>query len=81
MEGVDTIQIVRDALAWDGRINEANLSVHVGQGVVTLGGVVASERERQEAADVAQHVTGVTVVLNEIIVVERIGRDVDRTVG
>ncbi len=73
MEGVDTAQIVRDALAWDGRVNEANLKVHVGDGVVTLGGVVVSEDQRQEAIDVAEHVPGVYRVVNEILVVEARG--------
>jgi osmotically-inducible protein OsmY len=69
MEGVDTAEMVRDALAWDGRLNEANLIVHYGKGVVTLGGVVTSQDQRWEAEDVAGHVPGVTRVVNEILVV------------
>lgn len=72
MEGVDTAQIVRDALAWDGRLNPANLLVHCGDGVVTISGVVTSDEEREEAADVARHVPGVKRVVNQILVVEAI---------
>jgi osmotically-inducible protein OsmY len=69
MEGVDTVQMVHDALAWDGRLNEANLVVHYGRGVVTLGGVVTSQDQRLEAEDVVSHIPGVTDVVNEILVV------------
>jgi osmotically-inducible protein OsmY len=74
MEGVDTAQMVRDALAWDGRVNEANLVVHFGNGVVTLNGVVTSESQRWEAEDIAGHIPGVTRVVNEILVVQVAGR-------
>jgi osmotically-inducible protein OsmY len=62
--------MVEDALAWDGRLNEANLIVRFGNGVVTLGGVVTSGAQRAEAEDVAAHVPGVQRVVNEIVVVE-----------
>lgn len=64
----DTAQMVRDALAYDGRINEANLTVDVANGVVTLSGVVFSPQQRREAEDVASHVEGVRRVVNEILV-------------
>lgn len=64
----DTAQMVRDALAWDGRINEANLTVDYGEGVVTLSGVVFRPEQRQEAEDVARNVPGVKRVVNEILV-------------
>lgn len=70
MEGVDTAQMVRDALALDGRINEANLTAQVGEGVVTLSGIAFSEDQRQQAEDVAAHVPGVRRVVNEILVVK-----------
>jgi osmotically-inducible protein OsmY len=63
-----TARMVRDALAYDGRINEANLTVQVGNGVVTLSGVVFDPRQREEAADVARHVPGVRRVVNQILV-------------
>jgi osmotically-inducible protein OsmY len=74
MEGVDTAQMVRDALAWDGRLNEANLTVRFGNGVVTLSGVVTSDAQRAEAEDIAQHMPGVNRVVNEILVVRVAGR-------
>jgi osmotically-inducible protein OsmY len=73
--GVDTAQIVRDALAWDGRINEANLTVTYGDGVVTLQGVAVSEAQRQEAETVASHVPGVRRVVNQILVVNQVVND------
>ncbi len=69
MDGVDTEQLLRDALAWDGRVNEANITVRFTDGVVTLGGVVTSDFQRQEVEDIACHVPGVTRVVNEILVV------------
>jgi osmotically-inducible protein OsmY len=69
MEGVDTAQMIRDAIAWDGRLNEANLVARFSNGVATLSGVVTSEDERCEAEDVVAHVPGVKQVVNEILVV------------
>jgi osmotically-inducible protein OsmY len=68
MEGVDTAQMIRDAIAWDGRLNEANLVVRYANGVATLSGVVTSDEERREAEDVVAHVPGVKRVVNEILV-------------
>lgn len=72
MEGVDTAQMVRDALAWDGRLNEANLVVRFSAGVVTLNGVMQSAAQRREAEDIARHIPGVHRVVNEILVVAEI---------
>src|SRR5579883_2335563 len=68
--GVDTAQMVRDALAFDGRINEANLLVRYGEGVVTLSGVLFSEQEKEAAEDIARHIPGVERVVNEILVMK-----------
>ncbi|HLG50490.1 MAG: BON domain-containing protein [Chloroflexi bacterium] len=65
----DTAQMVRDALAYDGRLNAADLVVRVADGIVTLSGLVFSEAERQEAEEVARQVPGVARVVNEILVV------------
>lgn len=73
MEGVDTAQMVRDALAYTGGINEANLEVLFGDGVVTLAGIAFSEEQRCLAEDVAAHVPGVRRVVNEIMVVKATG--------
>ncbi len=75
MEGVDTSQLVRDALAWDGRLNEANLVVRCGEGVVTLEGVLMTEQQRNEAEDIARHVPGVQRVVNQIMVVSQVRRE------
>src|SRR5690348_5912800 len=61
--GVDTAQMVRDALAFAGGINEADLTVTYGNGTVTLQGVVTSPRQRQEAEDIARNVPGVERVV------------------
>lgn len=71
--GVDTAQMVRDALAFDGRINEANLVVLFGEGVVTLSGVLFSERQKEAAEDIARHMPGVERVVNEILVLKVAG--------
>jgi osmotically-inducible protein OsmY len=72
MKGIDTAQTVRDALAFDGRLNEANLIVRVGDGVVILEGVVLEERQRAEAEDVARAIPGVTNVINLIVCINQI---------
>lgn len=73
MEGHDTAQMVRDALAYTGGINEANIEVHYGDGVVTLSGIAFSDAQRQLAEDVAGHIPGVRRVVNEIMVVTASG--------
>jgi osmotically-inducible protein OsmY len=72
--GVDTAQMVRDALAFAGGLNEANLTVTYGDGTVTLGGVVMSPRQREEAEEIARHIPGVERVVNEILIVGHAGR-------
>jgi osmotically-inducible protein OsmY len=73
VEGVDTAQMVRDALAYTGGLNEANLEVRFSDGVVTLSGIAFSDDQRRLAEDVASHVPGVTRVVNEIMVVKSHG--------
>ncbi len=70
MDGYDTAQMVRDALAYTGGINEANVEVHYGDGVVTLSGIAFSDAQRQLVEDVASHIPGVRRVVNEILVVK-----------
>jgi len=72
--GVDTAQMLRDALAFDGQIDEANLVVHFGEGVVTLSGILFSERQKQAAEDIARHIPGVERVVNEILVMHVAGQ-------
>ncbi|HVB97361.1 MAG TPA: BON domain-containing protein [Chloroflexota bacterium] len=72
--GVDTAQMIRDALAFDGRINEADLVVLFGDGVVTLRGVLFSERQKEATEDIVRHVPGVERVVNEILVMDVAGQ-------
>ena len=68
---MDTSQMVRDALAFAGGLNEANLTVTYGAGTVTLRGVVSSPGERQDAEDIVRNIPGVDRVINEILIVGR----------
>lgn len=72
-QGHDTAQMVRDALAMAGGLNEANLTVTYGNGTITLQGIVLSSKQRLAAEDIARHIPGVERVVNEILVVNRIG--------
>ena len=72
--GVDTAQMVRDALAFAGGLNVANLTVTYDDGTVILQGVLSSPRQRQEAEDIARNVPGVTRVVNEILILGQAGR-------
>ncbi|HEX5417472.1 MAG TPA: BON domain-containing protein [Chloroflexota bacterium] len=67
--GTDTAQMVRDALAFAGGLNEADLTVTYGEGTVTLQGVVTAPNQRQEAEDIARHIPGVHRVVNEILII------------
>lgn len=66
--------MVRDALAYAGGLNEANLAVTFGGGTVTLQGVVASSRQRELAEDIARNIPGVQQVVNEILIIGQAGR-------
>ena len=59
---------IRDRLVADPRLNPANPSVHVAGGRVRLSGHALSEEERRWAAEVVRSVSGVTEVLDEIVV-------------
>lgn len=73
MEEPDTAQLVRDALAYVGGVNEDYLQVRCADGVVTLSGVAFADEQRREAENVASKVPGVKRVVNEIMVVKTAG--------
>ena len=58
---------VTDELSWDPRLSvDADLSVSVADGDVTLRGTVVTQRDRLEATEAARRVPGVTSVKDEI---------------
>jgi osmotically-inducible protein OsmY len=60
---------VMNELKWDTHVDEANISVHVDGGIVSLTGTVSTWAERSAAAGAAHRVTGVLDVANELDVV------------
>ena len=61
---------VGEVLAFHEDIDASQVEVDVRNGVVTLMGEVASEREKQEAFDCASDVDGVITVINQLTVAE-----------
>lgn len=57
---------VSDELAWDSRVDQAAVTVHVRSGIVTLSGKVDTWSKRVAAEEAAHRVTGVLDVANEI---------------
>lgn len=57
---------VKTAFIKDAELNAAPISVEVSDGVVQLSGFVETETKKQQATVVAQNVSGVTEVVNEI---------------
>lgn len=57
---------VRIKLASDQVVKGGALNVDVKQGVVTLGGVVENEKQKDRAAKIAKKVKGVKQVINNI---------------
>jgi osmotically-inducible protein OsmY len=57
---------VMDELKWEPSINDTNIGVAVGDGVVTLSGTVDHYSEKLSAEDAALRVYGVKAVANEI---------------
>jgi osmotically-inducible protein OsmY len=58
-------RIMRE-LKWDSRINTANLSVEVSEGVATLTGAVPTYIQKLEAQEAAHRVCGILDVANDI---------------
>jgi len=59
---------VMEALAWEPSIDAAGIGVSVESGIVMLGGMVKSLPQKWTAVRVAQHVSGVKAVTDEITV-------------
>lgn len=57
---------VKTAFIKDAELNAAPISVEVSEGIVQLTGFVETETKKQQATVVAQDVSGVTEVVNEI---------------
>lgn len=60
---------VSDELAWDCRVDQATVGVHVRSGIVTLSGTVDAWSKRVAAEEAAHRVSGVLDVANDIRVV------------
>jgi osmotically-inducible protein OsmY len=57
---------IKDAFAWDARLDSSTIRVGVCAGAVTLWGYVRTEEEKQTAGDLASGVRGVTDVANDL---------------
>ena len=57
---------IKDALAWDKRLDASGIRVWVCAGAVTLKGYVKSEEEKRLAEEIASGIHGVTDVENDI---------------
>ena len=64
---------VRLKLASDPEVKGGALQVDVKQGIVTIGGVVETTRQKDKAAKLAHKVKGVKQVVNNISLKERTG--------
>jgi hyperosmotically inducible protein len=62
---------VRIKLASDVDVNGGALNVDVKEGVVTLGGVVETQMQKDKATKIAKRVKGVKSVVNQIEVKKR----------
>jgi osmotically-inducible protein OsmY len=54
------------ALNWDPAVNGCTLDVHVKDGVVTLRGTVADERQRSAAESAVRRVDGIRTLVNRL---------------
>jgi osmotically-inducible protein OsmY len=59
---------ISDLILWDDQISSTEISVDVNQGVVTLGGMVETRREKEVARNLASSVIGVVEVENNLSV-------------
>jgi hypothetical protein len=69
------LEDVNERLTDDGYVDASDIEVSVDDGVVTLTGRVASRAEKRRAEDVAESVSGVTDVSNQL----RVGSSVPST--
>lgn len=64
----DLQRAVLDELAWDARVDAADIGVEVDHGVVTLTGTVDSYAKKHAAQQAAHRLAGVRDVANDIVV-------------
>ena len=66
---------IRESLSSDSALNEASQSVRINtdNGVVTLQGSVATEKEREDLETKIKHMTGVDSVSNQLQIAPRSG--------
>ena len=57
---------IKDALAWDGRLDASTIRAGVCAGAVILSGYVRTEEEKALAEEIASGVRGVTDVANDL---------------
>ena len=62
---------VRIKLAGDAEVKGGALKVDVQQGVVTLGGTVETQRQKDKATKLAKKVNGVKQVVNNIVLKDK----------
>jgi osmotically-inducible protein OsmY len=74
---LELARIVREDLAFDGRVDGAHVLVSVLRGRATLSGWVATTQERSSAGTVAAGVAGVRSVDNQLSINRAAGRLVD----
>lgn len=60
---------IKDALAWNDKLDASGIRVWVCSSAVTLRGYVNTEEEKQLAEDIASRVHGVAEVANDIKVI------------
>lgn len=72
--GVPTDQVIeteiKDALAWDERVDAASVRVGVCNSAVTLSGYVRTDHEKAVVGEIAERTPGVTDVANDLRVTE-----------
>ena len=62
---------VRIKLAADAEVNGGSLKVEVKDGVVTIGGTLETQRQKDKATKIAKRVKGVKQVVNNITLKEK----------
>jgi osmotically-inducible protein OsmY len=66
MDDLTLERLVREELEWAPHVDAANITVHVRDGIVTLGGFVASYAEKKAAERAVWHVRGLLGLAQEI---------------
>jgi len=66
--GDPVLQRVEEALVQDSRTRDESVDVISKQGIITLSGIVRSEKVRQAAEEIARRQPGVVKVINSLTV-------------